>query len=842
MFFKDVFVYPRFPEGLKNLLTLSYNIWSLWDKDAVKIFYKIDADLFKKVRRNPIALLHNLPQDKLKQLEEDKSFINELNKVWIKFNNYLNEAGNYGQVFPKNAIAYFSMEYGLHDCLPIFAGGLGILSGDHMKGSSDIKLPIVGIGLLYRYGYFNQKINVNGMQEELYTENTPYYIPVKELKNPDGSSVFIEIPILDKIVLAKVWQILVGTNIIYLLDTNIEINSPEFRDISNYLYVADKEKRIQQEILLGIGGYRLLKKLKINPKIYHLNEGHSAFLLIERLIDLITNENLKFDEAFMLIKLSSIFTTHTPVEAGNENFPINMIRKYLDNYLGKSQVNLDSIYNLGLIAEDKNTFWLPALALRLSSFSNGVSKIHQNVSRKMWVKSFNNILEKEVPIGYVTNGVHYSWISSDLSKLFDQYIGSTYIGNAKNSQIWENIDIISDEEIWNIHLKQKQKTITSIRKFLMDEFLSKGFSPLKVNSVSKYLNPNYLTIGFARRFAPYKRPSLLFKDKERLAKILKNQQYPVQVICAGKAHPADLMGKNLIKEIIDFTYQYNCEEHVVFLENYSMNIAQNLVQGVDVWLNTPIKPMEACGTSGMKAGMNGVLNFSVRDGWWDECYNGQNGWAITAGESYLNDNLRDLADATQIYDMLEQEIIPLFYERNENGIPENWVKMMKNSIKTVSNNFNIERMLDNYVENYYKPTYQNTISIEKDNYKLLKEIASILELLKSNWGKIYIKDFFTSIEKMKILRSNDNYEIEAYVYLDQLDEKLIEIELFYYIDKIDDYKIEKLKFIERYQDNVAKYIGKFQFQYSGLQHFSLRIVPENKYIRLNYPELVKWKD
>lgn len=842
MFFKDVFVYPRFPEGLKNLLTLSYNIWSLWDKDAVKLFYKIDGELFKNVGRNPIAFLHNLPEEKLKDLENDKTFMNELNKVWNKFNDYQNKESNFKNLFKNNCIAYFSMEYGLHDCLPIFAGGLGILSGDHIKGSSDIKLPIIGIGLLYRYGYFNQKINVNGMQEEVYHENTPYYIPVKELKNPDGSSVYVEIPMIDKNIYAKIWQILAGNNIIYLLDTNIEINNPEYRDITNYLYVADKEKRIQQEIVLGIGGYRLLKTLKLNAKIYHLNEGHSAFLLIERLIDLIQEFKLSFEEAFILAKTSSIFTTHTPVEAGNENFPINMVRKYFDNYLSNKNINIESIYNLGFIAEDKNTFWLPALALRLSSLANGVSKIHGYVSRKMWQKSYVNLMEKEIPINYVTNGVHYSWISSDLAKLFDQYIGSAYIGNAKNQEIWDNVLQISDEEIWNIHQKQKQKTITFVRKKLANEFINKGYSPIRVNSVSKYLNPNYLTIGFARRFASYKRPSLLFKDKERLAKILKNSDCPVQIICAGKAHPADLMGKNLIKEIIDFTVQYDCEEHVVFLENYSMNIAQNLVQGVDIWLNTPIKPLEACGTSGMKAGMNGVLNFSVRDGWWDECYNGENGWAITAGENYANEFLRDLADATQIYDMLENEIIPLYYKRNENGIPENWVRMMKNSILTVAKNFNVERMLDDYIGKYYIPAYQNFTEIEKNDFKLLKEISSTLEILKANWSKIYIKDFFTSIDKLKVLRSNDPLTIEVYVYLDQIDEKLIEVELFNDVEKINDYNITKLYFVERYEDNVAKYAGEFTFHYPGLQHFSLRIAPANKFIRMNYPQLIKWKE
>ncbi len=842
MFFKDVFVYPRFPEKLNKLLNFSYNIWSIWDKDATKIYYKIDSELFKKVGRNPVAFLHNLSEERLSKLEEDKIFINELDKVYEKFIKYLEKKGEFEKIFPENSIAYFSMEYGLHDCVPIFAGGLGILSGDHIKGSSDIKLPIFGVGLLYRYGYFNQKINVNGMQEEHYQENIPYYIPVKEVKDEKGASIFVEIPMIDKKIYAKIWYISVGANTIYLLDTNIEINEPEFRDITNFLYVADKEKRIQQEIVLGIGGYRLVNKLKLNPKIYHLNEGHSAFLLIEHLLSLMIENNFSFNEAFMLAKTSSIFTTHTPVEAGNENFPINLIKKYLDNYLISRGLNPDLIYDLGFISDDKNTFWLPALALRLSSHANGVSKIHGKVSRKMWVRSFGNLLEYEIPIGHVTNGVHYSWISSDLAKLFDQYVGPSYIGNSKNQQIWESIQQISDEEIWNIHSRQKQKTISFVRKILANEYIKKGFSPLKVNSVSRILNPNHLTIGFARRFAPYKRPSLLFKDKERLAKILKNTEYPVQIICAGKAHPADLMGKNLIKEIIDFTYQYKCEDHVVYIENYSMNIAQNIVQGVDIWLNTPIKPLEACGTSGMKAGMNGVLNFSIRDGWWDECYNGENGWAITAGENYSNENLRDIADVQQIYDMLEQEIIPLYYKRNENGIPEDWVKMMKNSIATVSSFFNIERMLDNYIENYYKPSYNTLLDLQKDQFKLLKSLSTSFETITSNWNKIYIKDFFTSIDKMKVLRSNDLISVEAYVYLDQIDQNLLELEVFCYSDDLQSYNIFKLSFVEKYSDNVAKFAGEFSFQNPGLQRFSLRIVPANKYLRLLFPDLIKWKE
>lgn len=841
MYFRDIFVYPRFPDNLKKLLTLAYNIWSLWDKDAVKLYFKIDGDLFRKSGRNPIVFLHSLSNEKLRQLENDKVFLSELDKIWKKFEDYQTKQTDFQNIFNNSNIAYFSMEYGLHDSLPIFAGGLGILSGDHIKGASDLGLPLYGVGLLYRYGYFTQRIMVNGMQEEIFRENTPYYMPIKEVKDKTGSSIFVEVPILDKIINAKIWQIIVGNNRVFLLDTNIEKNPPEYRDITNYLYVADKEKRFQQEILLGIGGYRMLKKLNINPKVYHLNEGHSAFLLIEHLIDCINEEKLSFEEAQILVKNSSIFTTHTPVEAGNENFSIQIVKKYLDRYLLSSNIDPQAIYDMGFMRDDKNTFWLPALALRLSSNANAVSKIHGNVSRKMWAKGFSNLLEKEIPIDSITNGVHYSWFSTDLNRVFEQSLGTSYIGKREVLNISDNISSVADDEIWGIHIHQKQKMINFIRNKFTSDLLANGASPDKINKVSKILNPKFFTIGFARRFAPYKRPSILFKDKERLARILKNPDRPVQIVCSGKAHPADFMGKNLIKEIIDFTYQYECEDRVIFIENYSLNIAQNLVQGVDIWLNTPIKPLEACGTSGMKAGINGVLNFSVLDGWWPECYDKNNGWAITAGEPYSNDALRDLADSNQIYDILEDEIIPLYYDQNENGIPEKWVWMMKQSIITTFKNFNIERMLKEYSDKFYKEISDSVNFLGKNNYENLKKISDEYNILKQFSTKIYIKDFFTDIDKYPILRSEDSISVEAYVYLDQLDPSFIEVEIFCLSEKLDGYIAQKLDFVEKYQDNVAKYSGTFKLENSGFQQIAIRIVPANKYIRKSFPDFIIWK-
>jgi len=542
MEFRNIFVYPKYPKNLDKLYKIAYNCWILWDMEAIKLFMSIDSKLFRKCNKNPILFLMLLNDDILNKLSADKGFIYNLEKVWEKLETYTKYSSNSFPQLKGKTIAYFSMEYGIHQALPIYAGGLGILSGDHMKGASDLNFPITGVGLFYQYGYFNQNINVNGIQEEVYNKNNPYFLPLKEIKDANGDKILIKTELLSVPIFIKIWELRVGQNRILLLDTNVEENPPEFRKITDILYVADKEKRIQQEIILGIGGVKALNTLGIHPDVFHLNEGHSVFLIIERLRHLIKDLGLSFEQAFQYIKMTSVFTTHTPVAAGNENVSTDLIRKYLSEDIQSIGVSIEDFLNFGYL-NDKHIFWLPALAIRFSSFINGVSHIHEEVSKKMWKSLFTQMHCDEIPIEGITNGVHYSWLSFQLQYLFERYLGPSFYHFGQGSEIWENIEEIPDEEIWDAHQKRKKEMITYIRQRMVKILRDKGFSNIKVEKANKLLNQNYLTIGFARRFATYKRASLILKDKARLKKILLNPERPVQLVFSGKAHPADLAGK-----------------------------------------------------------------------------------------------------------------------------------------------------------------------------------------------------------------------------------------------------------------------------------------------------------
>ena len=841
MFLKNIFVNPRFPEKLDRLFELAYNIWSLWDDDALDLFDRIDTKLFRDFNKNPVRLLHQLSEEKLEELAADDAFLYDLNTVFEKYKLYSEHGKIYTEEFKDSAVAYFSMEFGLHKSVPIYAGGLGILSGDHLKGASDLGIPIIGVGLFYRYGYFDQHINPNGIQEEAFTENNVYYMPIKELKDLQGKSVYISVDILGTPVKVKVWQIKVGLIKLLLLDTNIEENPSEYRAITNYLYDADRDKRIQQEIILGLGGLRLLDELNIKPSVFHLNEGHSAFLIIERLKRLIKNEKYSFNEAAGLIKSSTVFTTHTPVQAGNESFPIEKIKKYLQKDIESMGINFADFLQYGLY-NNKDTFWLPVLAIKFSRYINGVSKLHSEVSKQMWKDLFPNRVVSEIPITNVTNGVHHSWLSNEMRYLFKRYISPDYVYSGKDQELLRRVLEIPDEDIWEAHMQRKREMISFLRDLFKEEAVKKGYSLIRIKKIQEMLDVRTLTIGYARRFATYKRPTLLIHDKERLKSILTSTKKPVQIIFSGKAHPADLAGKNMIKEIIDYAREYQVEDKLIFIENYNRRIAEHLVQGVDVWLNTPIKPMEASGTSGMKAGMNGVLNLSVLDGWWPECYNCKNGWAITAGEIYTNQDLRNFAEANQIYDTIEEEIAPLFYERDEHDIPRDWVGMMKESIFSVYKDFTISRMLSDYTQKFYLPAIEKTERLLKDNGESLKKLIEEHEKILSYWKEIYIKDIFTDIDKHENLYTNDTILVECYVYIDDADANLFSVELCYYSEKQERLGISSLEFQEKYADKTAKYRGKLTLKSSGLQSINVRLAPANENIRELYPELIKWKE
>ncbi len=847
MRFKKFYVNPKIHSSLDKLYILAGNMWSYWDKEAERLFSRIDSYLYMQTRHNLKLFLEKLPSDVLDSLAEDKGFLNELEKVWNRFQEYMKFEGSYVDENNKeipfnrdNVIAYFSMEFGLHESLPVYSGGLGILAGDFLKSASDIDLPLVGVGLLYRYGYFTQSINIHGYQEEKYLENDWFSKPIEVLKNDRGEELRIEIDLLGKVLIARAWKIMVGNVPLYLLDANVPENPAEFQRITNMLYDPDKDIRIQQELLLGMGGVVVLGKLGVTPSVCHINEGHSAFLILQRLKKLL-KEGYSLEEAKLVIMHSTVFTTHTPVIEGNENYSIDMIEKYLKREVEAIGMDFDEFLLLGRIGDNKKVFWLPAFAINSSAHINAVSKIHRDVSRKMWQPLFFEYHPVEIPVDYVTNGVHLNtWLSMEMTYLFDRYLGPDYIHRAEDPKVWERVFTIPDEELWSAHRRRKEQLVSFVRNRVVRQLRDKGASAAKIRKAQKVLNPSYLTIGFARRFTPYKRADLILTDPDRLAEILRNPEKPVQIIFSGKAHPADQVGKELIKRIIDFAREYDLEDRVVFIEDYEMDVAKHLVQGVDIWLNNPLKPLEASGTSGMKAGINGVINLSVLDGWWPECYDGENGWAITAGEEYDDYEMKKVVESAQIYDLIENEITELFYLRDENDMPDEWVEKMKKSIYCVGKKFNMHRVLKEYFKRFYIRGIEKVNSLKRNDGELLKKLLATKGEMDKHWNKLQVKDFFIKAAG-DIPQAGEKVTIESYVFVDEMDPSLISVEFFHCLEedcKENDTLL--LDFVEKYSDNVAKFKGEYVIPRPGLQSGSVRVVPAWNLFRESFRHYIVW--
>ncbi|HQH79845.1 MAG TPA: alpha-glucan family phosphorylase [bacterium] len=844
---RKFFIKPQIPERLKPLEALAHNIWAFWDKDAEKLFHRLDPQLYRKVAHNPVEFLYRLDEEKILAAAKDRGFLYELGRVSEKFKNYLEFDGTYVKdgvektFSPDDIVLYSCMEYGLHESLAFYSGGLAVLAGDHLKAASDVGIPMIGFGLLYKRGYFSQRISSDGMQIEEFKQNNWHLAPVNEVVGADGAPVYIEIPLKNEKVIAKLWKIEVGKTILYLIDTNIHQNPERFRKITDLLYDSDRVVRLQQELILGRGCIIALRAMGIKPTVYHINEGHTAFSVVERILWMMREERRSFEEAKAIVRSSTVFTTHTPVIEGNEHFDEALIREYFIDEVKELGIDINSFLAFGRIASDR-TFWLPAFAIRFSRLSNGVSKLHGEVSRKMWRSIFPNLHERELPIKSVTNGVHLqSWLSLQMTEIFDRYIGPDYLHKAEALDVWEKVEDIPDGEIWNAHCRRKDQVVSFIRRRVGNMMQHRGYGKNKIKDIEQVLNPSTLTIGFARRFAPYKRANLVLTDPERFAAIIKNRERPVQIIFAGKAHPADDAGKRIIKQLFDFIYDYKLENHVVFIEDYDINIARHLVQGVDVWLNTPTKPMEASGTSGMKAAINGALNLSVPDGWWPEAYDGENGWEISAGDNIEDPGLARMAESNQIYELLENEITEMFYDRREGGHPKEWVEMMKRSIIAACSRFNMHRPLREYLYDYYMPQAELTSKITANDGEMLKRLIAHREVINSIWSRIYLRDYFTSIDG-KMPTSGDNVEIEAYVYVDDVDTELIGVEAFYcFGDEPDEWSTSPLKFVEKYNDKVARYSGSVMLDGNGTQEISVRIVPADRDFRAFYPEYVKWK-
>ena len=742
--FNRVTVVPQLPKRISKLNDIANNLWWSWNTEFLKLFQTIDRDLWESVEKNPSKFLKLVSQERIEKIATDGEFLTEYDKVVDHFENYMNSKDTW---FDKNypnskndLIAYFSAEYGLDEILPIYSGGLGILSGDHLKSASDLGLPFVAVGLLYKNGYFHQKINGYGEQLSEYHNIDLYNLPILPVKDKMDDDVVINIELENRTLYLKVWQINVGRIKLYLMDSDIEQNDEDLRNITLRLYGGDKEMRIRQEIVLGMAGVRLLKTLGYKPNVYHMNEGHSSFLTLELIKDIMQEKQVSFEIAKEYATTMTVFTTHTPVPAGNDIFDLWLVEKYFNKFWEKLGISREDFLKLGMkeCEELEQGFNMGILALKIAGKKNGVSKLHGEVSRELFSEVWPNIAEDESPITYVTNGIHTcSWLAPNLKELYNEYLPAYWQDKIHIPATWEKIDSIPNDKLWNAHIERKEKLMRVIKQNVTERYVKAGIGYDQIAEVINNLNPRALTIGFARRFATYKRATLIFRDIGRLTQILNDEKRPVQIVFAGKAHPADKEGQDLIKYIHEISQMPQFKGKIFILENYNIGMARYLVSGVDVWLNNPRRPMEASGTSGEKASANGVVNFSILDGWWAEGYDGTNGWSIGTNAGYVSYEEQDKADSNSMYHILENKIIPAYYNQDKNGISKEWMTLMKNSIKTTAGEYSTSRMVVDYINKLYMPLCE----LGNNNFGDMEKVMSFTNWkreAKKNWDKIRI--------------------------------------------------------------------------------------------------------
>ena len=755
---REVTVRSSVPAELEKLSEMARNVWTLWNYEATDLFRSLDPALWKEVGQNPVLLLERMNFDKLEALATDKLVLKRMNDVYAKFRDYMDVEPD----SKRPSVAYFSMEYGLNHVLKIYSGGLGVLAGDYLKEASDSNVDLCAIGFLYRYGYFTQSLAIDGQQIANYEAQNFGTLPLERVNDAHGQPLVVDVPYIDYVVHAYVWKVNVGRISLYLLDTDNEMNSEFDRSITHQLYGGDWENRLKQEILLGIGGILTLKALGIKKDIYHCNEGHAALINVQRLSDYVA-EGLSFDQAIELVRASSLYTVHTPVPAGHDYFDEGLFGKYMSGYPQKLGISWDDLMDLGRNnpGDKGERFCMSVFACNTSQEVNGVSWLHGKVSQEMFSSIWKGYFPEESHVGYVTNGVHFpTWCASEWKQLYSKYFDSNFLYDQSNPKIWEAINNVPDEEIWNTRQTMKHKLVDYIRKQFSETWLKNQGDPSRIVSLMEKINPNALLIGFGRRFATYKRAHLLFTDLDRLAKIVNNPDRPVQFLFTGKAHPHDGAGQGLIKRIIEISRRPEFLGKIIFLENYDMQLARRLVTGVDIWLNTPTRPLEASGTSGEKALMNGVLNFSVLDGWWLEGYREKAGWALTEKRTYQNQEYQDQLDAATIYSILETEILPLYYDKNEDGYSEEWIKYIKNSISQIAPHYTMKRQLDDYYDRFYNKLAKRFHVLNADNYKKAKEIAAWKEEVAEKWDSIEVVSFEKSEELLQAsIQSGKDYTI-----------------------------------------------------------------------------------
>jgi len=830
-FFRTVSVNPRVPERIGRIKEIAGNYWFSWNPRASDLFRYINEDLWRDVNHNPVQFFMRIGSDDLERVARDPRFQAEYDWVMAEFDRYMTEQKWFKRAYPEHdgrVVAYFCAEFGLHESLPIYSGGLGVLAGDHVKSASDLGLPFVGVGLLYKHGYFAQRINREGWQEAHYPHLNFREMPVLPVTRDDGSDLVIDVDFRRKVVYLKVWQVKVGRATVYLLDADITRNSEEDRKLTAQLYGGDDENRIKQEILLGIGGVKALRAMGIHPFAWHMNEGHAAFSTLERLRELV-QQGIPINAAKEAVKSNTLFTTHTPVPAGHDIFPLELVDSYLGHIYAQLGMSREAFMDLGREKGHKG-FNMTLLAIRLSGYCNGVSKLHGEVSRKMFHGVYPHLSVDEVPIGSVTNGVHLeTWISREMRELLTVYLGPDWTKNLCDRGTWENVHSIPDHELWNVHQVQKMKTIQFIRNTLVKKRRRNQEGEHRLREVENFLNPEFLTIGFARRFATYKRATLIFRDKERLARLMNNPERPVQFIFSGKAHPRDEEGRRLIKKIYEMSNEEPFKGKIVFLEDYDINTARHLVQGVDVWLNNPRPPMEASGTSGMKAALNGVLHCSVLDGWWPEAYNGQNGFVIGDVDSpILEDAHQDLNDAENLYNVLENVIIPTYYKR-EDGLPREWIQLMKNTLITISPVFNTRRMVQEYTGKYYVNLIRRGIKFSQNNFEVANKVKNYKQHIEENWHQVAVNSVHCN--GCAEMQQGDHLNIEASVKLGPINYEDVIAEIAYGVE--DSHGLRNVVTVPMQLESQVgegeyRFVGGFPLEQQGTIGYTVRVRPSNK--------------
>ena len=830
-------VIPKLPASLEPLRELAYNMWWSWEPTARRLFRELDIELWEHTNHNPVRVLQLCRQSRLVEVGSDERYLTELKRVYHSFQEYLSRTDTYGSLRPNAAVAYFSAEYGFHESFPNYSGGLGILSGDHCKSASDLGLNFTGVGLLYRDGYFKQQINLEGWQEAIQLNQIFPHLPIQEVKiHEESLKVTVELP--GRIVTARVWMVSLGRIKIYLLDTMIPENTPADQHITATLYGGNQELRIQQEIVLGIGGIRVLKALGIQPKVFHMNEGHSAFLSLERIRELVQNNGNEIDfyAASQLVAVSNVFTTHTPVPAGNDAFTEELMKTYFARYPSDVGISWEQLMSLGQMGEDpKALFSMTVLALRMSRFANGVSKLHGEVSRGLWQGVWKDVPLEEVPITSITNGVHTkTWAAGEFHDLYAKYLGEDWEDRQSDPDFWRGVIDIPDEVLWSLHQTLKQRTIDFIRERMRRQRMRNGEPPEEQRHVNRILNSDVLTIGFARRFATYKRGSLLFSDPERLRRLVTNKEHPVQFVFAGKSHPADEEGKKIIQEVYKYSRDPRFEDRIVFVEDYDINIGRRLYQGCDLWLNNPLRPYEASGTSGMKLPLNGGINLSVLDGWWLESYNGKNGWAIGSdivSGSYEHQSSVDIAS---LFNLLENQIAPLYYAKPDGRLPLAWIQSMRESIRTIVPLFNTHRMVQEYSRFLYEHAAAAHAIMESDHFHNARELSQWKSSMIALWPQVRVLDYrIIHEEHSDAFFVGEQVNVMATVKLGSIDPAHVRVQAYFGpVEKnmILHPEIQDLTHGALLSEGVYSYSGTIPAAESGAYGVNLRVIPTHPHL------------